>query len=200
MSRTPNGSAARPFVFLEKAALLQDQPLNVDPARLRFASGWMIGVERLHRAGFAIAIVSNESGLAFGFHDEHALEAVQRQVAARFAGRGIEIADFLYCPHHQAGTVARYAQACDCRLPSTGLFRRAAHELGADLERSWLIGTTVDATVAAGAAGCRAILVDSGQESELLVSRRQPQSHQVAPDISAAAALLIEEHHADAAA
>jgi histidinol-phosphate phosphatase family protein len=160
----------------------------------------MIGVEQLHRAGFAIAIVSNESGLAFGFHDEHALEAIQRQVAARFTGRGIEIADFLYCPHHQEGTVARFKQPCDCRLPRAGLFSRAAQELGADLGRSWLIGTTIDATAAAHAAGCRAILVDSGQESELLLSRRQPQPYQVAPDISAAAALLIEEHHAEAAA
>lgn len=197
---TPAPNAGRPFVFLEKGALLQEQPLNIDPARLRFASGWMMGVEHLHQAGFAIAIVSNESGLAFGFHDERALEAVQRQVAARFTSRGIELAGFLYCPHHPAGTVAAFTEACECRLPRPELFRRAAKELHADLRRSWLIGSTMDAIAAARSAGCRAILVDSGQEPELLAPRRQAQLHQVAPDLSTAAALLIDEHHAEVAA
>lgn len=197
---TPAPNAGEPFVFLEKGALLQDQPLNMDPARLRFASGWMIALERLHQAGFSIAIVSNESGLALGFYDERALEAVQRQVAVRFMSRGIGLAGFLYCPHHVDGTVAQFAKACECRLPRPDLFRRAGQELRADLRRSWLIGSAMDAIKAARSAGCRTIVVDSGQESEFLVSRRQASSQHVAPDLSAAAALIIAEHHAEAAA
>jgi len=194
-------NGTRPFVFLDKAGvLLTNQPLNVDPARLRFASGWTLGVERLFRSGFGLAVVSNESGIALGYYDEHALEVVHRHVAARFASRGIELDGFLYCPHHPEGTVAPYARACDCHLPQPGLFWRAATELGADLRRSWLIGDSADDVTAARNAGCRAILVDSGHEPELLAAHRLAQSHQVAPDLCTAADLIIDELHTEAAA
>lgn len=197
---TPAPNAARPFIFLEKTALLLDQPLNVDPARLRFAAGWTLAMERLCQAGFALAVMSNESGLAFGYYDERALEALQRQVATRFTSRGLALAGFLYCPHHPQGTVAQFAQLCDCRFRGSGLFKRAANELGADLARSWLIAISPDALHAARSVGCRTILVDSGHEPELLVPRRHAQPYDVAPDLSTAAALAIAEHHADAAA
>jgi hypothetical protein len=61
----PNG--VRPFVFLAKTALLSGPPFNVDSTRVRFAPGWTLGLERLYQAGFELAVVSNESGLAFGY-------------------------------------------------------------------------------------------------------------------------------------
>jgi histidinol-phosphate phosphatase family protein len=194
----PNNS--RPFAFINKPALLSGPPYNIDPARLRYAAGWTLGLERLYQAGFALAIVANESGVAFGYHDEHALDVLQRHVAARFASRGIELTAYLYCPHHPSGTVTRYARACDCHLPQAGLSNRAASEFAADLRRSWLIGATADDVVAARNAGCRAIVVDSGHEPELLVARRPAQPYELAPDLITAADLILEQAHAEAAA
>jgi len=194
----PNGT--RPFVLLNKPVLVSGPPFSVDPARLRFATGWTNALERLYHAGFGLASLSNESGIAFGYYDEHALEIVHRHVQARLASRGIELAGFLYCPHHPIGTVARYARNCDCHLPKPGLLRRAATELDADLRRSWMISSSADDIVAARHASCRAMLVDSGHEPELLVVRRQAQPYQVAPDLITAANAIIEEMHAEAAA
>jgi hypothetical protein len=73
-------------------------------------------------------------------------------------------------------------------------------ELDADLHRSWVIGPSADDLVAAEHAGCRAMIVDSGHEPELLVARRPAQPYQVAPDLITAAGLIIEEVHAEAAA
>jgi D-glycero-D-manno-heptose 1,7-bisphosphate phosphatase len=193
-------SASRPFVFLDKTALLTNPPLNVDPARLRFAPGWTLALERLYRAGFHIAVVSNESGIALGFHDEHAIDVIHRHVASRFASRGLEVAGFLYCPHHPSGTVASYSRACDCRLPQPGLLQRAVRDLGADLRHSWLIGRSPDDVAAARQAGCRAVLVDSGHEPQLLAVRPLPLAYEVAPDLCAAADLILEERQTEAAA
>ncbi|MGQ0538308.1 MAG: D-glycero-alpha-D-manno-heptose-1,7-bisphosphate 7-phosphatase [Gemmatimonadaceae bacterium] len=189
----------RPFVLIDKTVLLGDQPLNVDPARLRYAPGWSLAIERLNRAGFGFAVVGNEGGVALGLFDVHALEVVHRHLESRFASRGLELAGVLFCPHHPEGTVAAYAQACDCRIPAAGLFARAATELGAQLQRSWFIGDSVDDVTAARRAGCRVIVVDSGQESELVWQAR-PRSYQVAPDLCAAADLIMQEHYADVAA
>ncbi|MGQ0643315.1 MAG: HAD hydrolase-like protein [Gemmatimonadaceae bacterium] len=195
---TPNGS--RPFIFFNKPALLSGPPFNVDPTRVRFAAGWTLGVERLYHGGFALAIISNESGIAFGYYDNHTLEILHRHVAARFASRALELSAFLYCAHHPDGTVARYARSCDCHLPQPGLLTRAATELGADLQHSWLIGSSADDVLAARNARCRAMLVDSGHEPELLVARRLAQPHRVAPDLITAAGLIVDEAHAEAAA
>lgn len=198
MRAPANGT--RPFVFLDKAVLLAGLALNVDPARLRLASGWTLALERLFRAGFGLAVVANESGIALGYYNEHALDVMHRHVGARFASRGLELAGFLYCPHHPQGTVAPYARACGCHLPQPGLFWRAATELGADLGRSWLIGDSADDVVAARNATCRAILVDSGHEPELLAAHRLAQHYHVAPDLCTAADLIIDELQAEAAA
>jgi D-glycero-D-manno-heptose 1,7-bisphosphate phosphatase len=196
----PISTATRPFVFLDKTVLLTNPPLNVDPARLRFAPGWTLAMERLYQAGFSIAVISNESGIALGFHDEHALDVIHRHVAARFASRGLEVSGFLYCPHHPSGTVASYTAACDCRLPRPGLLQRAARDLGADLRHSWLIGRSTDDVLAARDAGCRAVLVDSGHEPQLLAVRQLPLSYDVAPDLCAAADLILDERRTEAAA
>lgn len=190
----------QPFAFLDKAVLLTEQPFNVDPARIRFAPGWTLALDRLHSAGFGLATVSNESGIAFGYYDEHCLEAVQRHIASRFATRGYELSGFLYCPHHRVGSVARYSVDCDCHLPKPGLLRRAATELGADLKRSWLIGNSADDMLAARHAGCQGLVVDSGSENELFVGRRQAHGYHVAPDLCTAADLIIGESQTEAAA
>ncbi|HEY7566692.1 MAG TPA: HAD-IIIA family hydrolase [Gemmatimonadaceae bacterium] len=189
-----------PFVFLDKAVLLSDQPFNVDPARIRLAAGWTLALDRLHGAGFSLATISNESGMAFGYYDEHALEVVQRHIASRFATRGFELAGFLYCPHHPVGSVARFTKDCDCHLPKPGLLRRAATELGADLQRSWLIGDSADDMLAARHASCRGLVVDSGSENELFVGRRQTHTYHVAPDLCTAADLIIGELQTEVAA
>jgi histidinol phosphatase-like enzyme len=89
---------------------------------------------------------------------------------------------------------------CDCHLPKAGLLRRAASELGADLQRSWLIGDSADDMLAARHASCRGLVVDSGSENELFVGRRQAHTYHVAPDLCTAADLIIGELQTEAAA
>jgi len=51
---------------------------------------------------------------------------------------------------------------CDCRKPRPGLLLRAASELGLDLSRSTLSGTSSRNLVAARAVGAQAVLVLTG--------------------------------------
>jgi D-glycero-D-manno-heptose 1,7-bisphosphate phosphatase len=54
------------------------------------------------------------------------------------------------------------------------MLRRAADEIGLDLERSWLIGDILDDIEAGNRAGCRTVLVDLGTEQLPETSIRRP--------------------------
>ncbi|HEX8939878.1 MAG TPA: HAD family hydrolase [Candidatus Limnocylindrales bacterium] len=180
----------RPVVFLDKdGTLVEDVPYNVDPALVRLAPGAAAGLTRLHGAGFALAVVSNQSGIARGYFPESALDGIRERLTALLAAHGIPLEGFFHCPHHPDG-VNEYAVVCDCRKPAPGLVLRAAAELGADLTRSWLVGDILDDVEAGRRAGCRTILVDRGHETEWRrTAERRPEA--IARDLAEAAEIIL---------
>ena len=158
-------------VFLDKdGTLVENVPMNVDPARIRLAEGAPVALRRLRDAGFRFAVVSNQAGVARGAFAESALTAVEARLGELLASEGIHLDGFFYCPHDPAGTVERYRVACDCRKPAPGLVRRAAAALGAELASSWMVGDILDDVEAGRRAGCRSILLDAGGETEWMLS------------------------------
>jgi D-glycero-D-manno-heptose 1,7-bisphosphate phosphatase len=179
----------RAAVFLDKdGTLVEDVPYNADPARVRLAPGAAEGLAALHAAGYALAVVSNQSGVARGLFPEEALAAVWERLAGLLPG--VPLAGFYYCPHHPGGVVPAYAVACGCRKPAPGLVLKAARELGVDPDRSWLVGDILDDVEAGRRAGCRTVLLDNGHETEWLDGpRRRPDF--LAPDLAAAARIIV---------
>lgn len=177
-------------IFLDKdGTLIEDIPYNVNPALLELT--WHAGqaLQLLQQLGYAIFVVSNQSGVAKGLFTEAALEPVQQRVASLLAQYGVMLDGFYYCPHSPDGAVNRYAIACTCRKPMPGMLLRAASEHGIDLARSWMIGDILHDIEAGRRAGCRTVLIDNGNETEWLLSpQRTP--HLAAPDLYAAAELI----------
>jgi histidinol-phosphate phosphatase family protein len=156
-----------PAVFLDKdGTLIDDVPYNVDPDLIRLSRGAGEGVSQLAAAGYAIVVVSNQSGIARGLFREGDLPAVERRLRELLAPWHVPLAGFFYCPHHPEGEVSRYRQACECRKPAPGLLNRAADELGLDLARSWMVGDILHDVEAGHRAGCRAVLLNVGHETE----------------------------------
>jgi D-glycero-D-manno-heptose 1,7-bisphosphate phosphatase len=180
----------RPAVFLDKdGTLIEDVPYCVDPHKLRLLPGALEGLGRLQTAGYQLLVVSNQSGVAHGYFAEAALAAVEARLRALLGAAGIELAGFYYCPHHPAGRVKQYALDCDCRKPAPGLLLRAARELELELARSWMIGDILHDVEAGHRAGCRAVLIDNGNETEWeLTALRAPEV--IVADLSQAAAVI----------
>jgi len=181
---------SRRAVFLDKdGTLIQDVPYNVDPSRVRLLPGVVEGLGRLHRAGYLLIVVTNQSGVARGRFPEHALGAVAQRLRQLLAPAGVPLADFYYCPHHPEGMMLHYALECACRKPEPGLVTRAAQEHDIDLACSWLIGDILNDVEAGNSAGCRTILLDNGGETEwVLTGGRLPDF--VAADLREAAAII----------
>ena len=187
--RTPDRRAA---VFLDKdGTLVEDVPYNVDPALIRLGPGAVEGLRLLHAAGFPLIVISNQSGVARGYFAEAALGAVEARLRELLAAVGVPLAGFYYCPHHPDGSVAAYAVACECRKPRPGMIVRAAREHAVDLARSWFVGDILHDVEAAHRAGCRAVLLDNGHETEWELSPlRTPDV--VARDLGEAARAIVD--------
>ena len=180
-----------PAVFLDKdGTLVDDVPYNVDPDRIVLARGAADGAAALHSAGFALVVITNQSGVARGYFAEAALATVVQRLRALLAPT--PIAGFYYCPHGPD-------DGCGCRKPATGMFTRAAGDLGLDLPASWMIGDILNDVEAGNRAGCRAILIDNGGETEWLGGPHRTPFTRV-PDMGAAAQIILENDHADARA
>lgn len=129
------------------AFLDQDGTIIVDREYLyriedvEFLPGAVRGLQTLTRMGFALVIVSNQSGVARGVYTEDDVRKVHAHLKDLLLAQRVKMRAFLYCPHLPEGTVSDYAIACDCRKPAIGMATQAEHLLGPiDYEESWAIG------------------------------------------------------------
>ena len=178
-------------IFLDKdGTLIEDVPHNVDPQRVVLGPRVAQGLALLQRHGYALFIVSNQSGIAHGIFSEAALRHVLQHLQDMLGDQGIVIDGVYYCPHSPTGTVASYASACTCRKPMPGMLQRAAGEHGIDLRRSWMIGDILHDIEAGHRAGCKAALIDNGNETQWQRSPlRTPDI--IASDVRAAARMIM---------
>lgn len=181
-------------VFLDKdGTLVENVPYNVDPGQVRLTHGAAEGLALLHAAGYRLYVVSNQSGVARGYFPEGALAGVEARLRGLLAEAGVPLAGFACCPHHPEGTVAEYAVECDCRKPAPGLLLRLAEADGVELALSWMVGDAPGDVEAGRRAGCRTVLVESGEEAERRLAADALPHHAVGSVAEAARVILAAD-------
>lgn len=114
-------------------------------------------IAHLSKAGFTVAVATNQSGVARGYYDEATLLAMHNQLNTLVAAQGGHIAHIAYCPHGPD-------DHCECRKPLPGLLLQIKQQLGMDtLKGSWMIGDSLRDIQAGEACGCRLVLVKTGK-------------------------------------
>jgi D-glycero-D-manno-heptose 1,7-bisphosphate phosphatase len=136
--------------YLDRLDRLELYPYSIDAVRL------------LNQAGFAVIVVTNQSGVARGLVEEAFIGEAHRHISERLAAGGARVDAYYYCPHHPEATRAEYGQPCDCRKPESGMLRRAARDLQIDLGRSFVIGDRWADIEAGAAVGAPGVLVRTG--------------------------------------
>jgi len=141
------------FVFLDRdGTLVRDHGYTHRVEDYALLPDVREGLGRLARAGFRLAIVTNQSGIGRGYYDVAAFQAFQRVLVDDLARSGIALEASFFCPHlPDAG--------CACRKPAPGLLLEAARALGADLAASFVIGDRVADAEAGRRAGCRDVVI-----------------------------------------
>lgn len=197
MAITGGQGACDGAILLDKdGTLVDDEPFNVEPSRIRLAPGAEQALCEFASLRWPVAVVSNQPGVAFGYFDEASLHAVRVHLARVMAHFGVDFAGFFYCPHHPQGRDAAYRMVCACRKPAPGLLQAAASHIGVPLSSCWMIGDILDDIEAGNVAGCHTILVDCGNETVWQHSARRTPDHTVAS--VDAAARIVAAHASDA--
>lgn len=179
-----------PLVIVDKdGTLVRNVPYNVDPARIELLPGAAEGLAALTRSGYAIAVASNQSGVARGLFREAALLALEARLRELLAEARVPLAGFYYCPHHPLAAVERYRGPCVCRKPAPGMIQRALADQDARPTESWVIGDILDDVEAGRRAGCRTVLVHGGETEWVPGLFRLPDHH--AADLREAARVII---------
>jgi D-glycero-D-manno-heptose 1,7-bisphosphate phosphatase len=176
----------RPAVFLDRdGTIIVESDYLADPAGIVLVPGATAALRELAAQGFALIIVTNQSGIARGLYHEEDFQAVQQRLDELLRAEGVEIDAVYHCPHHPD-----FSGPCDCRKPGPGMYRQAQRNLDIDLARSAYVGDRVKDVEPAGIFGGLGVLVRTGygvrEEATL------PEGQLVVDDLSAAAKIIIE--------
>lgn len=152
-----SGGAARAVFVDRDGTVIREQDYLSDPREVELLPGAAESLRGFQDDGYAVVVVTNQSGIARGLFDEGAYRAVEAEVEARLATAGVRIRGSYHCPHHPDLT-----GPCECRKPGTGLFRQAARDHGLELSRCVYIGDRVRDVAPALELGGLGILVRTG--------------------------------------
>jgi D-glycero-D-manno-heptose 1,7-bisphosphate phosphatase len=124
-----------------------DSPLH--PSQVRLLSGAAEALAKLTRAGYGLAVVTNQPAWAKGKTTRDNLEAVHRTVLAEATREGGRILSSHLCLH-------RAEDGCDCRKPRPGMLKEAfARNPDYDPRNSWMVGDGLTDVQAGAALGLR---------------------------------------------
>jgi D-glycero-D-manno-heptose 1,7-bisphosphate phosphatase len=143
-----------PAIFLDR-----DGTINVDHGyvheieHFQFIDGVIDACHKLKEMGFALVLVTNQSGIARGKFSEEQFICLTEWMDWSLADRDVDFDCIYFCPHHPGTLIEKYRQACDCRKPQPGMLLQAMHELNIDMAASYMVGDKPEDMQAAMAAG-----------------------------------------------
>jgi D-glycero-D-manno-heptose 1,7-bisphosphate phosphatase len=190
---------AKRAVFLDRdGVLIHDTDLLVDPEQVRFFDGAVRAVRDLHENGFLVVVVSNQSVIARGLVTHEQVGYINDLISEAISPEGGPVVPFYVCPHHPNATIDFYRVDCSCRKPRPGMLLEAAEQHDINLGASYIVGDRPSDIAAGSQAGCRTILVRTGEENSLLIESAgwpsaRPIPNLVCNGIEEAAQLILKD-------
>lgn len=179
------GAAAGQLVVLDRDGVInQDSGDYIkSPSEWHPIPGSLEAIATLHRAGYRVVVVSNQSGVGRGLFSARTLDEINARMQREVEAAGGSLAGIYCCPH-------RPDEGCDCRKPAPGLLRQIERDFGESLRGVPLIGDKLSDIDAACAVGARPMLVTTGygREASRSLGERKVEVH---ADLASAASVLL---------
>lgn len=146
--------------------------------------GSIEAIARLSKAGWTVAVATNQSGIARGHFTSAVLDNMHRKLRELVAEQGGRVDLIRHCPH---GPI----DGCGCRKPLPGLFRQISAQLAVPLDEVPTVGDSLRDLEAGVAVGCKPYLVRTGKGRET-EQKALPPGTLVFDDLAAVADHLLE--------
>ena len=146
-------TAAKRLALIDRdGTIIVDKVYLSDPEGLEFAPGAVEGLQLLRDAGFALVLITNQSGIARGYFDLATLGRIHDRLQSMLAVNELRLEAIYFCPHGPD-------DGCDCRKPAPGMVTKAMRDLGFCPDEVVFIGDSDGDMAAAAAAGVKGIRV-----------------------------------------
>ena len=146
--------------------------------------GSLEAIARLTRAGYRIAVASNQSGVARGLFDLETLQRINDKMREAVVAAGGKIAGIFFCPHGPD-------DGCACRKPRPGLLHDIAAHFDIDLGGVPAVGDSLRDIQAAQAVGAKPILVRTGKGKDTVKRGKGLGGVEIYADLAAAVDALL---------
>ena len=149
--------------------------------------GSIAAIAALSKAGFYVAISSNQSGLARGLFTRGALDEMHAKLHSLVEADDGQIDKIVICPHGPDDD-------CACRKPRPGMLVQIGDHFDCSLHGVPVIGDSLRDLQAAAAVGARPILVRTGNGGK--TERQLPDEYrgiEIFDDLSVAVDALLDE-------
>jgi histidinol-phosphate phosphatase family protein len=187
--------APRPAVFLDRdGTIIEHVHYIADPARVRLLPDVGRSLRRLHDAGYALVVSTNQSAIGRGMITVEQYEAVDAEVRRQLADEGVTLDGLYSCPEVPGVDNPTIVTHGD-RKPGPGMLLRASRELGLDLSTSWMVGDMISDALAGQSPGCKgSLLVRTGKtlgDDEAMGGVGSGDPYPIVDDLSAAADAIL---------
>ena len=175
---------SRRAVFADRdGTIIEDRHYVANPADVSLIPGAPAALHRLRDLGFALVVVTNQSGIGRGLYTLSDYRRVAAETDRQLARAGMVVDGTYFCPDGPGGD-----PRTTCRKPSPVLYRRAARDLELELSGSYFVGDKRSDVLPARGLGGIGILVRTGHGTAH--EKTIEDDFRVVDDLAAAADLI----------
>jgi D-glycero-D-manno-heptose 1,7-bisphosphate phosphatase len=166
-------------VFIDRdGTLIEDRGYICDFDQVEIFPFSFEATRMMNENGFKVIVVTNQSSIARGICTEYQVQQLHDKMEEFFRSKRSIINAFYYCPFYEYGVVEKYKKRDDCRKPLPGMILKAAKDFNINLNESFMIGDNVKDVIAGHKAGCKTMLVKTGNwcqtKKDLELSKIKP--------------------------
>ena len=140
--------------------------------------GSLEAISQLNKAGYRIAIATNQSGIGRGYYDLSALKAMHDKMQKLLTPLGGHIDHIEFCPHTPNDN-------CECRKPKAGMLDKIAKKYALKPQDIVMVGDTMGDYQAANKAGMSFVLVKTGKGERTLATGQPPKNIPIYANLAA---------------
>lgn len=141
----------------------RDGVINEDSdAYIKTVEEWIVlpgsaeAIARFCKAGYTVAVATNQSGIGRGYFSQATLDAMHEKMHSLVNDAGGKITTIAYCPHTPD-------DGCDCRKPLTGLVTQIVNTLNTTVTNALFVGDSFRDLECAVDSDCKPVLVRTGK-------------------------------------